>query len=62
MTHMDHEAFCVTEHDFETQAEADAYALGVGDMDGWMGDSGVLSQEDGDNLIKVMEAKEKIES
>jgi hypothetical protein len=58
ITHMDHEAFCVTEREFETQAEADAYALGMEDMDGWMGHSGILDPDVAETLIKVLEAKE----
>ena len=60
MTYSDHESLCITEKQFNTEAEADAYLEGVSDGEGWMGWSGQLEGEELTNLEAVLAERDKL--
>ena len=59
---MDGDSFSISEYEFKTDAEADAFLYGVSEGEGWMAWSGRLEGEELKVLEKVLEAKEKIKS
>ena len=61
LTWSDSDTLCIEEREFETEAELNAYFQGCTDMDGYLGWSGQLDDEDAEIIEKVIEAKERME-
>ena len=61
MDHSDSDSLCIEEREFETEAELNAYFQSCADMDGYLGWSGQLDDEDAEIIEKVLEAKERME-